>query len=452
MIHSVKRSSWVAAMLLLALAFPLQVVFNNPSMASLAYIPIFLIYGLSLMHRRSPDEWRVMARASGMDVVVALYIALIMGHLVAAFLLRQIPMQEVLRQTFLFILPATLYFYASRLADEKEFESIFIGIVAAALIVGLYFVYDSFSRLASLRLDGFQVLANDYSIARMGISAGQINAFRTSVGSRAMGLLETHTASGAWIGLGAFASFSLLSGKSKSVRWIAGLWWLILLLGGLNFTSILAFLITLFFVYGWRGDGLDYFRKVRKSSLRQITSFVILALEAAWAIALYSRNFANNIAKMVLLQLTKIFTIHLDWSNPDRSWIAWTIMAIKTYLKAASRRPLVLLLGAGPVASGDFVRGGDSGFLETLAFLGLPLFALMLIGFLITGRQVLGELRVEGGSRAAGKRRGLLEFGLAVALFVLIFEAHYSIWAYKSVLPILFLALGLIRRYGRAAS
>ena len=450
MIPAIKSCSWVSAILLLALAFPLQVLSNSPSIALLAYFPILLIYILPARHRASPQERSDLARLKGIDIAVILYFVLIFGHIFVAVLMNEISGLEWIRQTILFLFPATVYIYVSRFAREKEFKSICFGIVVAALIVGLYFVYDSFAKLVLGKLGDYQVRANEYSMVRMGVGADAINLARVSVGNRSMGLLESHTASGAWIGFGAFASFVLLSASSETLRWTVGLAWLLLLVAGINFTSILGFLITVVIVYAWRGAGMNSLLKIRRSAFRRAATFSCLALAAALAAFFYSTAFSDRISGLITLQLSKIFTTNIDSANSDASWVSWTLLAVKSYAQSVARHPFVLLFGTGPVVSDIFVRGGDVGFLETMALLGIPFVGLVVLGLVKMSRAVLKQLRLEDIAQSGFAPRGLLEFSLATILYVAIFEAHYSVWAYKSVLPILFIALGLVRRYGRA--
>jgi|CXWL01.1.fsa_nt_gi hypothetical protein len=443
MIPAIKRFSWFIAVLLLALAFPIQVQFDNPNFALLAYAPVSLVYILALRRAGSAPH------LTRMDAAVGIYIFIMVGHLIPALLMHEISMHEGCRQILLFIMPTTFYFYVSRAASEDELRAIFMGIILAALIVGTYFAYDSYNKMILLRVSDYQLKVQKYILARTN-STTDNTFFRVHTQYRSMGLLETHAASGAWIGLGAFASFFFLSTRSSSLMAIAGFVWFSFLLAGLNFTSILGFLITIFCVYVWRNRNASNLLRVRKSSLKIAAGLFTLAAIAAIVLISVSNDFAEKISHYTALQYSLIFNPSIDASKPNSSWLSLLLVNITTCLDVFTRQPLSLLWGEGPIPV-NFGRGGDTGFVETLAILGLPLFAIVVFGILSMTRTALNDLRSASRNQAPNARHGFLEFGISAILYIAIFDLHYSVWVYKSICPILFLALGLIRRYGRSA-
>jgi len=450
MISAVKRLLWPVAVLLLALAFPLQVTLDDHRAALFAYVPLVLIYALPAA--RGGARPRTSARANGADLVVGFYLALIVGHLLWTLAAGEASAVEAGRQVFLFAVPASFYFYVARSAGERELRAMLFGIVIAALIVGAYFVYDSYEKIALHRISEYQLHAQRYGIERMGIDPRDASVTRIGVQYRSMGLLDSHTVSGAWIGFGALASFYFLRERTKIVRAVVGLGWFVMLVLGMNFTSILAFLAAVFVVHGWRGERIAEFLRVRRSTLRVAAVTALLALAAAWALSAYAGGFADRIWSLATAELSLIFTSRIDLDRQSSSFLAWTLTDTQTFFATMSDHWPSLIWGDGPIAARSWVRGGDVGFLDTTALLGVPFCLVLAFAFFRTIRVELRGLRSRASRALSAEESGFLGFGLAVMILIAVFEGHYSAWTYKSVSPILFSALGLIRRYGTGSA
>ena len=91
-------------------------------------------------------------------------------------------------------------------------------------------------------------------------------------------------------------------------------------------------------------------------------------------------------------------------------------------------------------------KGGDIGFMETLARLGIPFFIISFFGIIKLIFQVYKHCL------PIHQKDYFFHNELLVAsagfLFIILFsEVHYTVWTNKSVLPILFISLGLIKMY-----
>ena len=121
-----------------------------------------------------------------------------------------------------------------------------------------------------------------------------------------------------------------------------------------------------------------------------------------------------------------------------------------SYFQHILNFPHTLLLGDGFSTYG-MPKGGDNGAIESLAKFGMPFFLTIVFGLLRLIKNGLRQIRAMSGGQAigtAGIEHGkILQFAICVTLLVLITEGHYTVWASKSILPIVFFVLALYSRY-----
>jgi len=122
-------------------------------------------------------------------------------------------------------------------------------------------------------------------------------------------------------------------------------------------------------------------------------------------------------------------------SNLVRSYFA-------TYVQHVSDYPLTLLMGDG-FSSYGMDKGGDVGFIESIARFGLPFFVALTYGLFRLARSTIRQI----GVRRELRPTRMLRFALCVTLLIVVTEIHYTVWTSKSVLPIVFFALALYDRY-----
>ncbi|WP_232380603.1 hypothetical protein [Leptospira ainlahdjerensis] len=107
--------------------------------------------------------------------------------------------------------------------------------------------------------------------------------------------------------------------------------------------------------------------------------------------------------------------------------------------------PFLLLFGEGFSTFGA-LKGGDYGFIETFLRFGIPFFVVLIFVILkISWNVYLFEKKERFFWGGADFR--FLKFSSFVLLFLLLMDLHYSTWHLKSVLPIVFIALGLYSRF-----
>jgi hypothetical protein len=292
--------------------------------------------------------------------------------------------------------------------------------IVAGLVVGLYFTYDSYIKLALGQVSGYSQAAFEYSIGRAGAGV-DINDARITIGNRSHGLLESHSVSGAWTVIGALAALTLLPRNRRALRRGSVLLFGTMVLLGLNFTAIIAFSIMFLLEF----SGLAVARD-RSSSV--VVNFAALALVVAiWAgVALWATgdSMSEFILEIFLFQTAlALGTGEVDLSYPDicREHVA-------SYYSHVSDYPLSLLLGDGFSTYG-IPKGSDIGLVETLATFGLPYFLVLVFCLVNLIGTALHQVRNPvGGSAAAGEggldRDSVLKFSVGVILLVLIGDLH----------------------------
>ena len=107
------------------------------------------------------------------------------------------------------------------------------------------------------------------------------------------------------------------------------------------------------------------------------------------------------------------------------------------------------IIAADGFGSFGLKKGGDIGFIESLAKFGLPYFVTLLYGICILsfrGLKEIRSLRIKAISNS-NMNLSFLQFAVSFMVLILIMEIHYSVWYSKSILPFFFFSLALFDRY-----
>jgi hypothetical protein len=216
---------------------------------------------------------------------------------------------------------------------------------------------------------------------------------------------------------------------------------------GLNFTAIVAFAIIML---SFEFSGLLLARRRITSILGNLASFVILVV-ALVGITVWVAG--DSMTEFIVKNLTFQTDLALGAASDDKSYGALVGRYVASYYDHVLIEPLSLLIGDGFTTWG-LPKGGDIGFVETLARFGVPYFLLLL--FCLVKLLGVAVLRIRAISREApAEERELdhgsaLQFAASVILLVLITEGHYTVWTAKAVLPVVFFSVALYGRYASA--
>jgi hypothetical protein len=440
---TMKSLLWFWAVILLALSFPMQVYFESPLPSLLPYVLIGVIFWLTRFQERiRPRQGRSPGQSRNISLMVWCFLSLILLNTSWQISFGVITVNEGISSLAIFFLPVVFFWYFRRTASEIEIRGVLLAIVVAGLIVGLYFAWDSYLKLALGQISDYALRAFQYSLDRANAGATDANTARVNLGSRSLGLLEHHSVSGAWVVLGALAALALLPQDRRILR--RGVVWLFgsMLFLGLNFTAIIAFAII---VYLLEFGGVAALRgRVSKRTLPSLMSFVALGGLAVVVVLWMAGELMSDFVRGIVFgQMDLLFGTGESTGN----YADLVTSNMAGYIRHVSDAPFTLLIGDG-FSSYGLPRGGDTGLIETMAMFGLPFFWAVLFGLL--GLVMAGTRQVEaaaGRGVAEPESSRILRFAIGVSLLVLITEGHYTVWPTKSILPLLFFSLAIYDRH-----
>jgi len=350
---TVKGLLWLIAILLLALSFPLQVYSGNPYPSLLPYLVIGVIILVASLAPKNDSLRDVTVRRNhNIALMVGVYVFLIFLNTGWQAAFGVISASEAMTALVIYLLPVVFYLHFRRAAQEEEIRWVLLAIVVAGLIVGAYFAYDSFLKLALGQVSEYAKMAFQYSLDRAGITAEEANKMRVSYGYRSLGLLESHSVSGSWVILGALAALALMPLHRRFLRRCVILVFGIMLLLGLNFTAIVAFFIIMsLFEFG----GITLLRgRITTAIWRDSVSIaLILGLMVGAALWVAGDLMSTAMGAVSLGQIDMI----LGRGQFQESVIGKTMSNVAGYFQHVSNVPFTLVLGDG-FSSYGLLRGG----------------------------------------------------------------------------------------------
>jgi hypothetical protein len=442
---TIKRWLWFIAILLMVMSFPIQVYTGSPYPSLLPYAVFGVILVLNAFFP-SPALARTepAPRPSNIAQLLSVYVFLVLLDTSWQAALGFIGPSDAGNAFAVYLLPVVFYWYFRRTASGKEIRAVLAAVAFSGLIVGAYFAYDSFLKLALHEVSAYSKMAFQYSLDRANQTADQANSVRIIAGYRSMGLLESHSVSGAWVILGALAALALLPARRRILRRIIVVAFGMMLLMGLNFTMIIAYaIIAILFEFGavaiLRG-------RISTRAWRNVLSLgVVIALIVAAAGWVAGDVMSKYMSKAMSAQLEVLLGIGTHQHGmPDL--LRENALG---YIQHIAEYPVTLLIGDGFATYGE-PKGGDVGYIDTLARFGLPLFAVCVYGFAVVVKDGIRYARLAAARSAPdgdSQPGRALMFVVCVLLMILISEGHYSVWGAKSVLPIICFVLALFDRY-----
>lgn len=441
---TLKSILWFGVIFLLALSFPVQVVFSSPLPALFPYIGITLIIFLTFLPpigKYTGLFWQ--GANTRMNLLVGVYLFLVIFQTGWQAVLGFISIEQGFSAIVIYVLPMVFFLYFTRVATDQEIRSVLLAMAWVGLVVGLYFVYDSYSMLVVGQLNDFSLRAYEYSQSRM--NTPDINPARISVGTRSHGILETHSVSAAWISLGCFAALTLVPRHQTWWRMTIVATYGLMLLIGLNFTGIVGFALVIFLMEV--GDIAWLRGRILKRSIKTmvIGSGLLILISASLVWSISDRMF-EVIQKTLAYQidLARGATI-LGRGEDQGTYFGGLMSSLLSFPRNMLDFPLGLLIGDGfSNGFGVIAKGGDYGIAETLHRFGLPFFIAIIAGLLRLIRHALKQMRISGASRSL--QSCYLWFAVCITIYLLFTEIHYTVWNAKSILPIFFLALALYAR------
>lgn len=447
MVIQAKSILWFFVMLFSALSFPMQVYADSPYPSLLPYIIIALIgvlpFSSSMRGAAGGMKFR---RKVSVSLMTYIYVVIIFLNTSWQIIFELISLDEGATVIVVYLLPCVFFFYFRKTASEKEIRYVLLGMVVAGLIVGIYFAYDSYLKLALGQVSDYAKAAFQYSLDRGGMTAGEANDGRVSSGFRSFGLLESHSVSGGYIVLSTFAALALMPINRWGLRLILIAIFGTLLFMGLNFTSIISFAVIIF-LFEFDGKQILRGRLPRKFLIHlmlMVCVFTLIFIATLWLAGDVMMRYVNS---NLLYQLSLLIG---GSESSGLSIVGIFLKYIEKYLQHVLILPHTLLVGDG-FSNYGMAKGGDIGAIETLAMFGFPLFAVIIFGYfrlIKAGFRVVNTVQPKHEQDIGViSKQGIIRFSICVTLLVFIAEGHYSIWPSKAILPIIFFSLALFERY-----
>jgi hypothetical protein len=218
----------------------------------------------------------------------------------------------------------------------------------------------------------------------------------------------------------------------------------VLLVLGLNFTGICAFLFAIFLVefkghYMLRGV-ID-----RRGFLELIYSMIAFTAILLIIIAFVGFDLIQIIQKFSKEQYDVVSGAQISRED-GLGYFGGMLSNLTAFPINMLKFPPAILIGDGFTHGfGVVEKGGDYGFIETLHRLGLPLFFVVFFGLISMIRRSIWQIQYL--NRTKNRNARYLQFASFVIVYLIVSEIHYTLWSSKSILPILFLCLAIFSSY-----
>lgn len=425
------------SVIFLSLSFPMQVLMRSPLPALIPYL--FLSYAFL----KSPANFFPIKKQSLSvnDFFVLIFIVLVFSNSFWQISLGFITSEQFLSSIVIFLLPFSYYLFFGNKLNSIYLRDFLLGIAIAGIVCGIFGVYDSFLKLNGLISD-YSFESQLYSIDRMNQAMEDSNMTRISLSGRSMGLLEKHSISSAWISFGCFAALALSDGKKNRRFFILATYGGMLLVL-FNVTAIMAFCVVVGLIeYNFYTISIGF---VKKKSINLVICTAIFLASVISTISIISELLNASFFERYLEVLTVQMDIALgisDVAHQGTGYFGALYDAVVRFFGEAVERPNIFYLGQGFSFSYGAELGGDFGIVETFYLLGFPLTISVLIGLFI-----LLVIKMKLASRLSGANLSLVlqeyKFALAIIIYVLLCDVHYSIWYSKSIFPIFLVALSI---------
>lgn len=436
----IKQIVWFLAILFIVLAFPLQVYSNSPLPSLIPYCIIFLLFGVMFLWSFKFQYKRSRAHSKLFYIIIA-YLLFFTINIILEFVIFNFSVDLIITNIIIYILPTIFYFHFRRKATDQEIRWALYAMVTASLLCGIFFVYDSYMKLALGRVSDYAKLSFEYSLARGNQTAEEANNARVRNGYRSFGLLESHSVSGAWLVLGLFASLTIIPIYKKTLRMMVILLFGIFLLIGLNFTAIITYLVSII-LFEFRLISLFRARIPRNIFKICILIIVIFILIIVAVVSFVGEEMTRSILDLVIVQ--RDFLFGLGSADQTQS----TILSNKFMLFVQNILDTPFKAITGDIKANG--KGGDVGFFDSITTFGFIFYFVIIIGLLQILKSSILKYKVQLSRSIQNEsntfKNSMLQLTIYIITLVLITDLHYSVWHAKSILPIVFFGLALYDR------
>jgi hypothetical protein len=426
---------WVGIILTLVLVLPIQIYFNSPLPV---LIPYFLFFFLILLPKKSKTKsYHRSLLQIKLEIIIIIYSILVLFHFTWQIFFSVSTIADLLSSLVIYFFSTFFFFYLKNNLTYETFKVILFGILLSGIIVGVYFIYDSYQQLLLGKISNYSILVNEYEQFRK--NSADINSARLKSFERAYGLLETHSVSSAWVSFGCFSALTLIKSESYIKRNIVIFITLMVLFCGLNFTGILAFIFSIVLIEFNIFKIFKY--KVSLFGLKQIF-FLCIFLFTTLIFIYFLLPIENQSLVMNLLNyFPQLLSGDLITREDNRTYLQGLYDSVLNYPNLMFNYfPIGLLIGDGFSTNFGLNKGGDYGIVESIYRFGIPFFFIFFISIFRLVFSLFSKMNNNGNNN-------ITKFCTFVLVYILFSEFHYSIWNSKSVLALLFIVFAVIYRH-----
>jgi hypothetical protein len=425
-----------------ATTFLLQIATFSQSMA---LVPLFLIL-LAIIFRGGKVR-PIWLKLTVIDFIVLIYFFLFGVKII--FLVFSEPSIFLIASIVVsYVTPGFFYYYVRRFIDRERMGIVLKPLIFAGLFSAAFLMYDLISRLLLHSIPWFSSLTYDYSKAMMGYDDAQMNVTRIVLMARPMGIMVSHSHSATWIVIGFLSLIAYLRGKHFFTVLLSVVFILIL---GMNYSSLVAFVFVVLVSFP---AGILLFRNGNVCvNWIKLTTVIVTAI----SIIVFFYFFFSNIGSvgdrilMTLYEQTRF--IFFEGTSVSHSFFELTIENTKSYINNNEISLISWLFGAIPTALSAWKIGGDTGYLDSIFFLGFPLWFIVMLA--IINFQLNARYKTKRGM-GTSRFSYFIEFpelflAGAILIFLVVMDIHYNVWLNKSVQIALFSVMGLCSFYDTPA-
>ena len=441
-IITIKAILIFSSVVLLCLVFPMQVMSSSKMLALLPYLP--LCGALLLTRLQEPHSFQLCWNArKPIMFFISIYLALVFVTTAWQAAFDLITPTEGVSVILNFTLPVVFFVYFRTMATEQEFRAIFIAMIVAGFATGIYFVYDSYALLVLKNVNTYSFNALEYM--KMRAPSVDFHDTRITPNYRSHGLLESHTVSAGWIVLACFAALTLLPKNQYKIRLAVILLFGTMLLIGLNLTSMFgfAFVIILMEFEGYKLFFGSISKKLFKLPEFIFSGFILIVFTLFILPDSIGMAMLTEIINIFDTQ-TKILSGAINVSE-GHTFVGDFISDSVNFLYPGSYFHLSILFGDG-FSSFGAAKGGNYGVIENCYRFGLLFYLCIIVGLLRLITRALKKVGLND-LNILSASEGYLWFAVALIIYLIVADLHYSIWPTKSFLPLLFVSLAIFDRY-----
>lgn len=358
--------------------------------------------------------------------------------------------QEVLRKFVIYIFPVVFYFLFRVYKYSGFVKSFLLGVSISSLLATFYYAYEAFSKSILRTLPLFAQLSHNYSLNALGLDncIDCMNLSRIGIQYKAVGLLETHPVSAAWIFFGCVSLLTLMPPKYKYHRLAVISITIVFLLWVRSFTATVSFLIVISYYFDLHRIVIGRLNKKSTLHLFLLLSFILLFL-AIFALSFdFGFESLHIVFKSVLSQIFMAFG-QQNYNEQGGTFFGEFLTRFdKLIFSDLFHNPELFIIGDGFFSSYGHPSGGDFGIIESIYSFGIlmSLFVVFSLLYILAPH----FHRINRYVHSSDFSLRLLAWSFFVVFYSFLTELHYSIWTSKSVLPLLFVALAFLSNHANS--